>query len=234
MIVLLHGASLSRVMWGPVIAALESRYRLLVPDLPGHASREGRFTMSQAVADVTALLEQEAPDGAVLAGDSLGGYVALATAARAPERVRGVLASGAAMSFQDARLVSWLMTLPVRIILPLVGEGRLRARVLEQVRATFPKAPVEAMMAEARLGARNDAIRDLLGFDVLGAVAAYPGRIHFVNGELDTQGRRHEARFLAAARQGTAEIMAGLPHGVSLADPDGFAAIVDRFAKSLS
>jgi pimeloyl-ACP methyl ester carboxylesterase len=232
-IVLLHGASLSRAMWGPAVAKLSPTFRLAVPDLPGHARRPSPFTLEQAVKDVGALLDQEAPGGAILAGDSLGGYVSLAAAGRFPERVRGVVAAGAAMSFRDARFQSWLMTLPARLLVPLIGERRLLAKTEVAVRKTYPKAPVAAMMADVRIRARNEALADLIRFDVVGAIGQYPGRIHFVNGEQDRQGRRHEARFLAAARQGTLEIMPGLPHGVSLAEPDAFAEIIARFAESL-
>jgi len=92
-LVLLHGWGLSSAIWQPLIEPLSRRYRLTLIDIPG-------LGRSQALDDtaietlVEALLAV-APERASWIGWSLGGALALAVAARAPERV-GALALVAA------------------------------------------------------------------------------------------------------------------------------------------
>lgn len=91
-IVLLHGIRLSRTMWQPVQDRLHHPAHAI--DLPGHGTRRGeRFTLdaaTQAVADAI----DAAGGQALVAGLSMGGYVAIATAERFPERVAGLVAIG--------------------------------------------------------------------------------------------------------------------------------------------
>jgi pimeloyl-ACP methyl ester carboxylesterase len=92
-LVFLHGASCDRTVW-----ALQARYfahrahAVLAPDLPGHGRSEGPPLASvEALADWTiALLDAAKIQRAALVGHSMGALIALAAAARAPERVRAL------------------------------------------------------------------------------------------------------------------------------------------------
>lgn len=104
-LVLLHGSRLSRTQWTPQqrrIAALpwavRSRLDVVVPDLPAHGDRASEpFTMDRAVGAVAAAVEGgEASEPVVLVGHSLGGYVAMAYAARYPRRLSGLMLVGSA------------------------------------------------------------------------------------------------------------------------------------------
>ena len=95
-IVFLHGTRLTRAQWLPQVRRLSDRFRCIAVDLPGHGARAGEpFTMAGASDAVVAAIEAEAPAGrAVIVGLSLGGYVAIETAERCPERVAGLVLAG--------------------------------------------------------------------------------------------------------------------------------------------
>lgn len=93
-LVLVHGFPLSAAMWAPVRPYLESRSWVVTPDLPGFGGTPplpGPVSM-EALADwVADLADDLAIDRFVLGGHSMGGYVALALAARRPERLAGLV-----------------------------------------------------------------------------------------------------------------------------------------------
>ncbi len=91
-----HGTRLTRAQWLPQLRRLSDRYRCIAIDLPGHGERAGEpFTMAAASDAVVAAIEAEATAGrAVIVGLSLGGYVAIETAERCPERVAGLVLAG--------------------------------------------------------------------------------------------------------------------------------------------
>lgn len=98
-VVLLHGGSVASWMWGPQVDALDD-LDLWTPDLPGFGSRAAEDWVSlDAVADdVAATVASLVPEREVhLVGLSLGGIVALRTAARHPGLATSVVASGAVL-----------------------------------------------------------------------------------------------------------------------------------------
>ena len=76
-VVLLHGYGVDRSMWGPTLPALEG-YTVFNVDLRGHGDSRpcARFSIPLAAEDIHALLAAEGVDRPVLAGLSMGGYVA--------------------------------------------------------------------------------------------------------------------------------------------------------------
>ncbi len=96
-IVFVHGTRLTGSMWVAQQLALAGTYRTIALDLPGHGRRaDTPFTLEGAADVVAETITTHAPGGrAVVVGLSLGGYVAMALAAREPERVRGLVLSGA-------------------------------------------------------------------------------------------------------------------------------------------
>lgn len=79
-LVLLHGINNTSAAFNPVRAALPPDWHVLAPDLPA-------LDRVEAIAE--ALLPQ-LPDRFILAGHSFGGYVALATLEKAPERIEAL------------------------------------------------------------------------------------------------------------------------------------------------
>ena len=90
-IALVHAFGSSSRAWEPQVRALEPRYRVLAPDLPGHGRADGPFTLERAVAAVRGSLGD---DPAFLVGISGGAALALLVALADSARVRGLVLSG--------------------------------------------------------------------------------------------------------------------------------------------
>src|SRR5208282_1804677 len=78
-VVLLHPFPCDHGFWNPVAAALESRYRLILPDLRGHGDSEigeGPALMPKHAGDVARVLDAAGIDKAAFIVCSIGGYVA--------------------------------------------------------------------------------------------------------------------------------------------------------------
>ena len=110
-LLLLHGLAGSSRNWCEALPALVGRYRVISVDLPGHA-RSGALQRGATTADfassVAAVLDAESVEGALVAGHSFGGLVALRLAQRRPELVRGLLLAspaGIASSTRTARAI---------------------------------------------------------------------------------------------------------------------------------
>ena len=96
-VVLLHGAGMDHTIW-----SLQARYlahhgrALLAVDFPAHGRSGGAvLTSIDAMAEwVLGLLDAAGTETAALAGHSMGGFAALAAAARAPGRVRALALLG--------------------------------------------------------------------------------------------------------------------------------------------
>src|SRR6059036_1039754 len=96
-LILLHGGLGSGEMFGPVLPQLAERHQVITPDLQGHgrtADIDRPIDVRLMADDIAALIDHlglEKPD---LVGYSLGGGVALHTAAKYPAKIRrAVIAS---------------------------------------------------------------------------------------------------------------------------------------------
>ena len=77
-VVLLHPFPCHREFWYPVAAALESRYRLILPDLRGHGDSEigeGPALMAKHASDIARVLDAVSIGKAAFIGCSIGGYI---------------------------------------------------------------------------------------------------------------------------------------------------------------
>ena len=92
-LVLIHGYPLDHTMWFGVIAALGGGVRVIAPDLRGFGKTgapHGEPSLDAMAQDVINLIDRENIPRAVIAGMSMGGYVALAFAELAREKVAGL------------------------------------------------------------------------------------------------------------------------------------------------
>lgn len=130
-ILLVHGFPLDRTLWTYQIDPLKHDYRLIAPDLRGHGQSEvpvGPYHMDQMADDLHALLQELGIEQVVLAGLSMGGYVAFAFWRLYPQRVRG-------LALVDTRAA------------PDTAEGRAnRYAMVEQVGVEGTRAIVEGML----------------------------------------------------------------------------------------
>ena len=91
--VLLHAFPLDRRMFLDLAQRLTSRGRFILPDLRGFGESDpgAPYSIADLADDVAALLDELKLERAVVGGVSMGGYVALAFAARHPRRLAGLL-----------------------------------------------------------------------------------------------------------------------------------------------
>lgn len=96
-LLLVHGSRLNAAAWIPLEEILLGRLVCEHLDLPGHGLEQDRpFTMEAALADVGEAVEALDPTRhrIVLAGHSLGGYVAMEWAATHPDVLAGLVLMG--------------------------------------------------------------------------------------------------------------------------------------------
>ncbi len=92
-LILLHGYPLDHTIWEPVIPLLQEQADLILPDLRGFGESEATtndYSVADMAADVAGLLDHLKVKRAVIAGHSMGGYIALAFARTLPERILGL------------------------------------------------------------------------------------------------------------------------------------------------
>jgi pimeloyl-ACP methyl ester carboxylesterase len=166
-IVLVHGLTGAASNWVDVAPALAERYRVLVPDLPGHgasAPLPGAASLAAHAERVYDVCAHESMLPAALVGHSLGGLVALRLAARRPDAVTGlVLAASAGIGSTSRRAELWLSLFgfmrPGKRVEPLRG---MLAQRLSVRRAVFNRwqvsdpcslsqAAVHGLLAPARI-----------------------------------------------------------------------------------
>lgn len=89
-LVLLHPFPTNHEFWYPVAAALESSYRLVLPDLRGHGASEigdGPASIQKHANDVIKVLDATGTAKAVFIGCSIGGYIMFELWRRVRDRV---------------------------------------------------------------------------------------------------------------------------------------------------
>ena len=95
-LVLLHGAGDQAGSWARIIAPLVARYRVLVPDLPGHWKsdpRDGPIGVDDLLDGLEALMDARVGDEpAILVGNSMGAWIAFLYAVDHPARVSRLVA----------------------------------------------------------------------------------------------------------------------------------------------
>ncbi len=230
-VTLLHGFSQDHSTLLELAGSLPTGFAGLLPDLRGHGrtSLTPPHTMAAAVADVELLWDRLGIERGHLGGYSMGGRVALAFAARHPERVASLFTIGAHAGLEpeqrpariaaDAALaaeierrgIDWFASYWERlpIFAGLQTLGRERREHLRRVRlANSPRA-----LAESLRGMGAGAMEPV--WDRLGRVGA-PAL--FLAGELDL-------RFAAQARR----LAARVPNGRAVLVPEaGHAAHLER------
>jgi pimeloyl-ACP methyl ester carboxylesterase len=93
-LVLLHGFLESKAIWDDFTETLQNNFTLIAIDLPGHGESEliaEMHSMQLMAETIKAVLEAEKIEKAVIAGHSMGGYVALQFALDNEELVKGLV-----------------------------------------------------------------------------------------------------------------------------------------------
>lgn len=95
LLVLSNSLGTVQSMWDELMPWIEGRFRVLTYDLPGHFGPSPPFTFRDMVSRTIALLDGRGLSGVLFAGVSVGGAIAIATAAARPDLISGVVAVNA-------------------------------------------------------------------------------------------------------------------------------------------
>jgi pimeloyl-ACP methyl ester carboxylesterase len=122
---------------------LPGHFRSIAVDWPGHGESAGGSLTADELSLaglIEEILEQLAPDGAILVGNSIGGNVAARIAARRPALVTGLMlidGGGFETSRLPSRVFCALMSRPwfVRIVYPSFSRWYMRSRTSADRRA---------------------------------------------------------------------------------------------------
>lgn len=241
-VVLLHAFPLNRTMWEPQIAALFGECRCIVPDLRGfgHSPKSGPYSMERHADDVVALLDALQIEQAVMAGLSMGGYVALALFRHHRKRVRALVLAdtrAAADSAEAKQKRNDLIAVATnegtasiadKQITGLIGKStrEKQPELVERIRGIMTGESVEGIVgALTAMRERPDSTAMLAEIDVPTLV---------VVGEEDTITPVKESRAMHEAIRGSRlEIVPGAGHLSNLERPAAFNAGLSDFVGSL-
>lgn len=170
-LLLIHGVTDNLTTWDRVAPALSEHARVHALDLPGH----GRSPVPRAPLGVGAMarvvseyLDARGITRCVVAGNSLGGGVALALSAREPDRVRGVVPLGSiGLPFRlplTLRLLRLYGVAEVMRVMASLPSWLRRASMVGMFHRDFvlPEASLEGYWSGWRAPARAPYIRSLM------------------------------------------------------------------------
>lgn len=242
-LVLVHGFPHNRTLWAPQAHGLVDRARCIAVDLRGFGETAAAppFGMDRYADDVIGVMDRLRIGRAVIAGLSMGGYVAFAAWRRHRERVRGLIlastragADSAAAIEKRRGLIEMARTRGVGAVADSMMPGMVgkttrekNPDVVEAVRTICASASVagtvgalEAMMA------RPDSTPALATIDVPVLVVA---------GDEDALIPVSESRSMHEAIRGSRfEIMAGAGHVANVERPAAFNHVVSEYLAGLT
>lgn len=222
-VVLVHGVRTSRTMWRRQCEALErAGVPALAVDLPGHGTRsDERFTLAGAVDAVTDGI-QSLGGRALVVGLSLGGYVAIAHAARRPGEVAGLVAAGCCTRPRRVLVSGWALLARGIARLPDRGAWLNDASARSVLGAD---AAADLGAGGFALDVMADVLREVATLDPVTELARVEAPVWLVNGRYD-HFRGDERRYLAACRDGRLVVVPGATHLVSVVAPVAFTRVV--------
>jgi 3-oxoadipate enol-lactonase len=183
-VILLHPFPSHHEFWHPAALALESRYRLILPDLRGHGESEvgeGPAVMRKHAHDIARVLDAAGVGKAAFVGCSIGGYILFEIWRRFRERVTSLVlcdtrpqadtAEARANRLKSADTVVEQGTEPfIETLMPkLMGRTTLTTRpdLVEGARAMMRKMSAEDLSMVLRgMAERPDSVMDLKTINV--------------------------------------------------------------------
>ncbi len=240
-LVLLHAFPLDSRMWADVAAALPDGLPVLAVDLPGLGAAQGvplpEPALESSADAVAAVLAQDGQHRAVVAGLSMGGYVALALVERHPDLVvgLGLLDTKATADGADAHANRLRVAAAVEEsgtvdeVLPmataLVGTDARDRGVPARVEAWIGAQPAAGVAWSQRAMAARP--------DRTGVLAGYRGPALVLVGEEDGPTPPAEARRSADLLGVRPVVVPGAGHLTAVETPDAVAeALADLHARA--
>jgi pimeloyl-ACP methyl ester carboxylesterase len=231
-VVLLHGAGGNHLYWPPQIRRLHNQ-RMFAVDLSGHGKSAGigNHTVDDYTTEVVEFIQALGLNGAVLAGHSMGGAIALQAAIRFPRYVHGLclVGTGARLRVAPAILQSTAdaATFPaaVRLIndLSFADQTGIRLRELAAQR-----------MADIRPSVIHGDFLACDAFDATEQLSTVSAATLILCGAEDKMTPPKYSEFLQERIAGARlEIVPNAGHMVMLEQPDAVAASINGFLDSI-
>jgi pimeloyl-ACP methyl ester carboxylesterase len=184
-IVFLHASAGDGTHFEAQLAHLRPRRRALAIDLRGHGrsseARDGDYRIESMATDVLGALDALGLERVALAGHSMGGAVAVATAALLPSAIERLVLLDPASDGRDVPREA------VEGIIAAMHEEATYLSSIEQYWAPMLAPSTEAVRARVLRGLRTtarpavrDSLADLFSFDPITPLRAYPGPRHSV------------------------------------------------------
>lgn len=243
-VLMIHGFTLNNTIWDEQVVGLGHIARLITPDLRGHGQTEATdvspYTMEMMATDCMNLLDYLGHQGpVVVAGFSMGGYIAFEICRQFPERVSGLIlaATRASADTEDAKagriesarvaLAEGVLPVVDSLLPKLLAPGTyaehpgLVAVLEEMMLGTSPEGVAGAQLAMSQ---RPDSRGDLQGIEIPTLV---------VHGMEDQLIPVSEAEIMAEGIPGAKLVLIeGAGHLVNMEQPDVFNETVQDFLDS--
>ena len=232
-LLLVHAFPLDARMWRHAADRLSERYRVITMDVRGFGSSTGAGSIADVADDAAAVLDELGVPMAAIGGCSMGGYVALAFAARHPVRMGALVLSDtrASADSPEARkgrddgiallraqgVSAYVEPLVAKLLSPTAPDP-----VREEARAIMRAQTTEAIAAGlVALRDRPDRTAELPHLDVATLILV---------GADDAVTPPPEARAMQAAIPGAQLVeLAGCGHLPALEQPERFGEAVAAF-----
>lgn len=230
-LVLVHGVGLDHTMWDLVVDGLSEHYRIVRYDLLGHGQTidpPGQRTIEDFVDQLLSVIDSldEPP---IVAGLSLGGLVAMAAAARYPDRFAAVAALNTVFGATDEMRAAARQRLAITEELGLEPIAALaidrwftsdwqtaNPAAVDVVRTRLTTTDLDGYLKAYRVFVTGDPLMPEAAADITCPVFAMTG-----SNDPGSTPAMTEA-IAAAVPNGRAKILDGLHHVPPIEDPDRF------------
>lgn len=230
-LILVHGAGVSRTLWHPQIDALAEHFHVFAPDLPGHgALAEKTFSVDAAVQTITDLIEKENIKSPIIAGISLGGYVAMVHAKRHPELSGGLVLSGSSMNLNGVNGLSYL---GVALMIKIKGVDWIEENSRKSLHKIIPEDALPGLL-EGGLYYRDTSkiFGQLAMKNYHKMLKDYPHPVLLLNGADDVPNCKGAEKILAVLPTAKTNFIEEAGHLVNLEQPGEFNASIIQFASN--
>ncbi len=242
-VLFIHGYPLSKAMWEPQVKALSANFRVITLDLRGHGESDAPmwlYSMDLFADDILALLDHLSIDQVVLAGFSMGGYIAFAFYRRYQNRVKALILAdtrpqadspeGKLNRFKSAQTAYKEGAGPIaeamipKLLTPQTVQRR--TEIVQAVRKMITGTPVPGIVGDLMaMAERPDSVTLL-------SEIRCPTLI--IVGEQDGLTPPADAKLMAEKiKNAKLEIIPGAGHLSNLEQPDSFNKAVQKFLASL-
>jgi len=242
-LVLIHGHPFDRSMWREQIAAFNSKYRVIVPDLRGYGKSKissDKTMLEEFARDVAGLLDELKAEDIILCGLSMGGQIAFEFYRLFPNRVRALVLADTFAQLDDAERKQGRYD---------TAERLLREGMQDYAEEVMPKMIAPKNIAEQPTVAAH-VLSMIRGTSAKGAAAALRGRAErpdytpllpkinvptlIVVGSLDEFTPVADAEFMRdRIPDAKMAVIEGAGHMPNLENPVEFNRIIAEFIKAL-